>query len=103
VLGANCYTCSLPVCVDEECSVFYKHVYCTNCVCRDKDFFSTRAAFEHFETKSLFNCFDMIYQYDEEFYIVNYIFFIFMLSSRFLYIYIFFYIAPFVLHVSFVP
>uniref|UniRef100_A0A914LLS1 Cysteine-rich DPF motif domain-containing protein 1 n=1 Tax=Meloidogyne incognita TaxID=6306 RepID=A0A914LLS1_MELIC len=39
VIGANCYICNQQICVDEECSLFYKNTYCLNCVWREKHSF----------------------------------------------------------------
>ncbi|KAI1705215.1 cysteine-rich domain-containing protein [Ditylenchus destructor] len=39
VVGYNCFICSQPICIDEDCSVFYNHAYCLNCVQREKHSF----------------------------------------------------------------
>uniref|UniRef100_A0A914CT46 Cysteine-rich DPF motif domain-containing protein 1 n=1 Tax=Acrobeloides nanus TaxID=290746 RepID=A0A914CT46_9BILA len=39
VLGSLCYLCGQPVCIDEECSLFYVHTYCISCVSRERDRF----------------------------------------------------------------
>lgn len=35
VIASSCHICSRLICVDEECSLFYKHLYCLNCVWRE--------------------------------------------------------------------
>jgi len=39
VIGSNCFICSQPVCIDEECSTFYKNTYCLKCVRRENQSF----------------------------------------------------------------
>uniref|UniRef100_A0A915DQC8 Cysteine-rich DPF motif domain-containing protein 1 n=1 Tax=Ditylenchus dipsaci TaxID=166011 RepID=A0A915DQC8_9BILA len=34
VVGSNCFMCSQAVCIEEDCSLFYKHYYCLKCVNR---------------------------------------------------------------------
>ncbi|OZC09692.1 hypothetical protein X798_03386 [Onchocerca flexuosa] len=36
VLGAICSKCGQPVCIDENCSVFYTKTFCIICVIREK-------------------------------------------------------------------
>uniref|UniRef100_A0A8R1TYX6 Cysteine-rich DPF motif domain-containing protein 1 n=1 Tax=Onchocerca volvulus TaxID=6282 RepID=A0A8R1TYX6_ONCVO len=39
VLGAICSICGQPVCIDENCSVFYTKTFCIICVIREKTHF----------------------------------------------------------------
>ncbi|KAF7629257.1 C6_DPF domain-containing protein [Meloidogyne graminicola] len=39
ILGSNCFICNQQICVDEECSLFYKNTYCLNCIWREQNSF----------------------------------------------------------------
>lgn len=39
VVGSKCSICEQLICVDEECSLFYKNTYCLKCVLRERHSF----------------------------------------------------------------
>ncbi|KAL3114969.1 hypothetical protein niasHT_011405 [Heterodera trifolii] len=39
IVGSRCFICEQQICVDEECSLFYKHTFCLRCVWRERHSF----------------------------------------------------------------
>ncbi|KAH7729433.1 Cysteine-rich domain containing protein [Aphelenchoides avenae] len=42
IVGSNCALCQKHVCIDEECSFFYRQTYCVPCAKREKHMFPSK-------------------------------------------------------------